>query len=139
MWVGLVRAPVFVVQHLHGFRQRQNAVVGSHLVESTLKGAFGAGAIVTADIDDQRIIKLAFVLNFLDDAANLMIGVGSICGEDFSLARVKLLLDQRKRVPSRQLAPPYAACPSGHGVSWVSAGITPSRFWFAKISSRNFS
>src|SRR5262249_39557944 len=26
---------------------------------------------------------------------------------------------------------------SGHGVSFASCGITPSRFWFAKIVSRN--
>ena len=27
----------------------------------------------------------------------------------------------------------------GHGVSWASAGTTPSRFWLAKMRSRSFS
>ena len=79
--IGLVRAPVLVVQHLHGFRQSQDAVVGGHLVERSLERAFGAGAVVAADVDDQRVVEFAHVLDRLDDAADLMVRVGGIAGE----------------------------------------------------------
>ena len=132
MRVGLVGAPVFVMQHLLGFREVQNAVVGGHLVRSALQGAFGAGAVVAADVDDQRVVELAHVLDRLDDAADLMVGIGGVGGKDLRLARVEFLLDRRR-------ASPTSAGSSGQGVSWVFAGITPSRFWLAKICSRSFS
>ena len=130
--VGLVGAPVFVVQHQLGFGQVQNAVVGGHLVERALERAFGAGAVVAADVDDQRVVELAHVLDRLDDAADLMVGIGGVAGEHLRLARVELLLDRAR-------ASPTSAESSGQGVSWVFAGITPSRFWLAKICSRSFS
>ena len=92
-------SPSLVVQHLHRFREGQNAVVGGHLVERALQGAFGAGAVVAADIDDERVIEFALVLNLLNYAAYFIVGVGGIGGEDFRLARVEFLLNQRERVP----------------------------------------
>ena len=99
------------MQHLHGLGEGQNAVVGGHLVERALQGAFGAGAVVAADVDDQRVVELAHVLDRLDDAADLMVGIGGVGGEDLRLARIEFLLHQRKRVPPRQLCAAIRACP----------------------------
>src|ERR1700722_4149160 len=99
VWVGFVRAPFLVVQHLHCLRERQDGVVGGHLVERTLQSAFGTGAIVADDVDDQCVVELALVLNLLDHAAYLMVGVSSVAGKDLGLARIELLLDFRERIP----------------------------------------
>ena len=53
-------------------------------------GAFGAGAVVAADVDDERVIELAQVFHGLDDPADLMVGVGHVGGEDFRLAGEEL-------------------------------------------------
>ena len=103
MRVGLVRAPVFVMQHLLGLGEVQNAVVGGHLVRRALQRAFGAGAVVAADVDDQRVVELAHVLDRLDDAADLMVGIGGVAGKDLRLARIEFLLHEGKRVPLRQV------------------------------------
>ena len=91
--VGLVRAPVFVMQHLHGLREGQDAVVGGHLVKRPLQGAFGARAVVAADVDDERVVEFAHVLDRLDNSANLVVGIGRIAGKVFRLAGIKFLLD----------------------------------------------
>ena len=83
-----VRTPVSVVQHLHRQREGQDAVVGGHLIISTLQRALCAGTIVAANVDDQRVVELALVLNLLNHAANLIIGIGRVGGEDLGLARV---------------------------------------------------
>ena len=103
MRIGVVRAPILVVQHLHDFGQRQDAVVGGQLIERAFERALGAGAVVADDVDDERIVELALVLDFLDHPADFMVGVGGIGGEHLGLAGVKRLLDQRERIPSRQL------------------------------------
>ena len=97
--------------------------------------AFGAGAVVAADVDDQRVVELAHVLDRLDHAADLVVGVGDVGGEDLGLAGEQLLLVGAERVPLRQLGAAVLGC-HRPGVSWVFAGITPSCFWLAKICSR---
>ena len=82
------------MQHQLGFRQFQNAVVGGHLVRGALERALGAGAVVAADVDDQRIVELAHVLDRLDDPANLIVRIGNIAGIGFRLAGIEFLLDQ---------------------------------------------
>ena len=65
----------------------------------------------------------------LDDAADLVVGIGGVGGEHLGLAGEQLLLVGRQRVPLRQVYPARrSAC--------AFAGITPSRFWLAKICSR---
>ena len=59
------------------------------------RGAFGAGAVVAADVDDQRVVELAHVFHRLDHAANLMVGIGHIGGEDIRLAGKELFLHRR--------------------------------------------
>ena len=109
--IGLVRAPVLVVQHLQRLGSCQNAVVGGQLIEGAFERAFGAGAVVADDVDDERVVELALVLHFLDHAANLMVGVGGIGGEDLRLARIEFLLYQRERIPSRQLGAAISGLP----------------------------
>ncbi len=70
------------------------------MVIGALERAFGAGAIVADDIDDERVVELALVLNFLNNAANLMVGVGYVSGEDLSLAGVEFLLDRLRASPT---------------------------------------
>src|SRR5580704_4304408 len=91
------------MQQLESLREGQDAVVGSHLVKGSLQSAFGARTVVAANVDNERVVELAFILNLLNDPANLMVGIGDISGENLSLARVEFLLEQRERIPPWQL------------------------------------
>src|ERR1700757_2982924 len=95
--VGLIRSPVFVMQQLENLRESQDAVVGGHLIKGSLQSAFRARTVVAANVDNERVVELAFILNFLNDPANLMVGIGGISSENLSLARVELLLEQGER------------------------------------------
>src|SRR4029077_3475616 len=88
---------------LHNLREGQDAVIGCHLVKGSLQSAFGARAVVAANVDNERVVELALILNFLNDSANLMVGIGDISSENLSLVRVEFLLDERERIPPRQL------------------------------------
>jgi hypothetical protein len=64
MRVSLVGAPDIVELHVL-FHGRVHRIGNGVLVEQTVQRAFGTGAIVTADIDDERIVELAAVLDRL--------------------------------------------------------------------------
>ena len=51
-----------------------------------MQGALGARAVVAGDVDDERVVEFAHVLHGLDDAADLVVGVGREGGEDVRLA-----------------------------------------------------
>ena len=68
--------------------------------------ALGAGAVVTVDVDDQRVVELAHVLDLLDDAADLVVGVGRVASEHLGLPGEQLLLVGRQRFPLRQVIRP---------------------------------
>ena len=68
--------------------------------------AFGTGAVVAVDIDDQRVVELAHILDFLDHAADLVVGIGRIAGEHLRLPGEELLLVGRQRFPFRQVIGP---------------------------------
>ena len=104
--IGLGRTPGVVDLHLLRDRDIENAVVGGHLVRRADGGAFGAGAVVAADVDDQRVVELAHVLDGLDHPADLMVGVGNVGGEHLRLPREQLLLVGGQRVPLRQVVGP---------------------------------
>jgi hypothetical protein len=57
----------------------------------------------STDIADHRVVEFALVLNLMDHAANLMVGVGGVPREDLCLARVQFLLNYRERISHRQL------------------------------------
>ena len=45
-----------------------------------------------ADVDDERVVELAHVLDGLDHPADLVVGVGQVRGVDLGLADEQLLL-----------------------------------------------
>ena len=82
------------MQHLHNLGEGENSIVGGHLIEGAFQCALGAGAVVAADVDDDRIVELAHVLDGLDDSANLIVSIGNIAGKGFRLAGVEFFLHQ---------------------------------------------
>src|SRR4029077_8676348 len=65
-------------------------------------GAFGAGPVVAANVNNERVVQLAHILDRLDDATNLIVSIGSVAGKVFRLAGIKFFLHERERVPPRQ-------------------------------------
>ena len=100
--VGLFRAPDVVPLHLHVDRQHVEAVEEGHFVGRAQRAAFGTRAVVAVDVDDQRVVELAHVLDRLDDAADRIVGIGDIGGEDLGLADEELLLLVGRLVPGLQ-------------------------------------
>ena len=90
--VGLLGAPHVVELHLHVDGQLVDAVEERDLVRRADRPALGARAVVAVDVDDQRVVELAQVLEGLDHAADLVVAVGGVGGEDFDLADEELLL-----------------------------------------------
>ena len=102
---GLVRAPELVEQvlvlHRHG-----DTVEEGELVWRAVDRSFRTRAVVAADVDDQRVVKFAHILNRLDDAADFMVGVSQICREHVGLLDKEFLLLQVERIPFGQLLGP---------------------------------
>jgi hypothetical protein len=90
-------------------------VVNSFGVPLSMPSALGA--VVAADVDDERVVELAHVLDRLDDAADLVIGVGEVGGEDVGLLDEQLLLLEVQR-----------ACPTPADLlpATASAGVRPA-------------
>src|SRR5207249_629105 len=109
----------------------RDAVLGRNFVERAGFCPLHARAVIAPYIDDERVICDAHVLDGLDDAAYGIIRVLLIPGIHFHLVGVQLLGRGRDRVPSGNAA--------ARGVSFALAGITPSFFWRAKVSSRSLS
>ena len=95
---GALRAPERIPEHLV-LHRHGDAVEGGELVRRAVEHALGARAVVAADVDDQRVVELAHVLDRLDDAADLVVGVGEIGGVDVRLPDEELLLVGVERVP----------------------------------------
>jgi hypothetical protein len=87
------------MQRLQRRRESQDAVVGSHLVERALLGAFRAIAVVAADVNDERVVELTHVLHLLDYPPNFVVGIGRIGRKDLRLAGIEFLLENRERIP----------------------------------------
>src|SRR5260370_15043203 len=92
-------------------RECQDVCVGRYLVEGSLQRAFGARAVVGANVENERVVELDLILNFLKDPANLMVGIGDISGENLGLARIEFLLEQRERIPPWQLCATILSLP----------------------------
>ena len=99
--VGKFGAPGFVELHLH-VHGRLHAVEERDLAERAFRPAFGTGAVVAVLVDDERVVELAEILEVLDHAADLVVVVGDIGGEDLHLADVELLRLGAQLVPRRQ-------------------------------------
>jgi hypothetical protein len=91
---------LFVVEHLQRFRELQDAVIRGELIECAFRRSFAAGAVVAADINNERVVEFTLVLDFLDYSADLIVCLCGIGGEDLRLAGVEFFLDVCQRVPS---------------------------------------
>ena len=70
--------------------------------ERAFEAAFGAGSVVTGDVDDQRVVAAGKLLDSIDDAAEFVVALGAVAGEDFHHARIETLLVGVEGVPCRQ-------------------------------------
>ena len=127
-----VEAAVLLDQRELLLRRQRDAVLHRHLVERAGDRAFHAGAVVAEDVDDQRVVELAQLVDRVEQAADVPVGVLLEAGVDLHLACVELLLVVAG-------ASPRPGSASGRGVSSASAGITPSCFCRANVSSRSLS
>ncbi len=98
----------------------------SNLVGRAVRRSFGARAIVAADEDDQCVVELADVLHCLDDATDLMVGVGEIRGICVDLADEQLLLVRAQSIPFLQFVGPRRQLS-------VRRDYAELFFWLAKI------
>ena len=102
---GLVRSPELVpeelILHRHG-----DAIEGGEFVRCPVEHALGARAVVAADVDDQRVVELAHVLDRLNDAADLVVGVREVSAVHVGLFDEELLLLPTQRIPLRQVLRP---------------------------------
>ena len=99
---GLGRTPNVIKLQL--LRDRNiDALDRGHIVRGTEDGSFGAGAVVAADKDDERIVELAHVFDSLDHTADFMVGVSRIGRKNVRLTDEKLLLVGTERVPFLKL------------------------------------
>ena len=83
-------AEAFGELQLHLVRQR-DAVLHRHLVERSRDRAFHAGAVVAPDPDDHRVVELTQLLDRIDHATDVVIGVLRESRVHLHLARVERL------------------------------------------------
>ena len=79
-------------------RQR-DPVLHRQLVERAGQRSLHARAVVTEDVDDERVFELAHLLNRVEQSADVPVGVLLEAGVDLHLPRVQRLLALRERVP----------------------------------------
>ena len=80
----------------------RNAVEEAVLVEGAVQAALAAGAVIGGE-NDQRVVELADPLEVVQDAAELVVGVGELAREGLHLAGVKGLFLVVQGVPGRDL------------------------------------
>ena len=145
MVVGLRAAEV--VDHGEVLREVVgDAVRELHLVDGAVRAALAAGAVVRDD-DDERVLELAVLLQVVEQAPDVVVGVGEETrvhlghpGEEPLLLVVQRIpragdVEQRERLPLGPVR--VSGVPIGLiGGSSVSAGTMPSSFWLASVCSR---
>jgi hypothetical protein len=97
-----VRSPDVVEILELEFDQHVDAVEHGDLVGRAVQRTFRARAVVPLNVDDQRVVQLAHVLDRLDHPADLMIRVGHVGREYVHLAEEHLLLVRSELVPLLQ-------------------------------------
>jgi hypothetical protein len=95
--VGLLGAPHVVEFHLLLHRHHVDAVEEGDFVRRAERPALGARAVVTVDVDHQRVVELAEILEVLDHAADLVIIERCVGGEDLDLAAEDLFSFSKTR------------------------------------------
>ena len=97
---GLRGAPDVVKLQL--IRNRNvDALKRSHVKGRADERAFGARAVVAANVDHEGIVEFTHVIHGLNDPTDLMVGIGDIGAEHLSLAYEEFLLIGGERVPLR--------------------------------------
>ena len=79
----------------------RDAVEVAQLVQGAVQAALGRGAVVAGDVDDQRVLEIARLLDGLDEAAGLVIGVLERAAEDLHPAGADLLVGVAQLLPRR--------------------------------------
>ena len=74
-------------------------VLHRQLVEGAGQRSLQARAVVPEDVDDERVVELAHLLDRVEQAADVPVGVLLEAGVDLHLPRVQLLLAVGERVP----------------------------------------
>ena len=92
------RSPERVPEELILDRHR-DAIKGRELVRRAVQHAFGARTVVATDVDDQGVVAFAQVFDGLDDAADLVVGVGKVGRIDVGLLDEELFLTPAQGVP----------------------------------------
>ena len=136
---GFGAAPfVDVLQHV-GHRLRDAVEIG-HLVEHADHAALGARAVVADDVDEQRVVQLAQILDRLHEPADLVVGVLGECGEYFHLPREEPLLVGGERVPildvlrlGRELGVLRERCPAFSAARRFLAVLVPAAVELALV------
>jgi len=67
-----------------------------------LEAAFGTGAVVAGDIDDERVVAVGELLHGIDHAAQLVVAVRGIASEYFHHPGIEALLIGIQRIPRGQ-------------------------------------
>ena len=86
--------------------RERHAVEHGELVERARERALEAGAVVAPDVDDERVVELAHLLDGVEQAAHVPVGVRGVAGVDLHLTGVELLLVGGERVPGGELGGP---------------------------------
>ena len=94
-----IRPAQVVVTLQHILDSLLHAIEVGHLVEHSDHAAFGARAVVTHNVEEERVLHLTHVFNRLHQPANFMVRVGAECGEHFHLPGEQFLFVRRQLVP----------------------------------------
>ena len=76
-----------------------HAVKKRHLVKQAVHASFGTRAVVADDVENQRVVHLAGLLDGLDQPADLRVRILAEAGEDLHLTAKQFLLVSRELVP----------------------------------------
>ena len=80
---------------------QRNPVEHRQLVEGAGQGAFHAGAVVAPDVDHERVLELAHLVDRVDHATDVPVRVLAVARVHLHLARVEALAGLVERVPGR--------------------------------------
>ena len=102
-WIGAVRPRAAeVVEALGEVVERlRDAVPVAQLVHGAVQAPLGGRAVVAGDVDDERVVEFAGLIDGFDDAAHLVIRVLDRAAEDLHPASADALVRVRQLVPRR--------------------------------------
>ena len=78
------------------------------LVEATFETALGAGAVVTGDVDEDRVVTTRHSTHGINDPPHVVVNVRGKPSEHFHHTSVDLLLLRVERFPGRQTLTPFS-------------------------------